>query len=168
VNNQKQLGLALKVWALDSNDLLPMQLSITNGGTMERISAGTVFPHFQVLSNELSTPKILFCPADKERQAATNFTTSFNDAQISYFLNVDITNGSDVVVSTGDRNLTNKPLIGTSFVLITNNSRLIWDKRIHTEQANIGLADGSVLQVSNHRQNIIMLSEGETNRLAVP
>jgi hypothetical protein len=36
-----------------------MQVSVTNGGTMELVNGGTVFEHFLVMSNELSTPKLL-------------------------------------------------------------------------------------------------------------
>src|SRR5882724_8113127 len=72
VNNLKQIGLAFRTWALDNNDKYPMQVSVTNGGAMEIVSTGTVFTVFQVMSNELSTPKILFCPeeSDPKRIAA--------------------------------------------------------------------------------------------------
>ena len=66
-NCMKQIGLAFRSWAIDNNDHIPMQVSLTNGGTMELVASGAVFPHFQVMSNELSTPKVLLCPNDKNR-----------------------------------------------------------------------------------------------------
>src|SRR5690349_8253126 len=63
-NNLKQIGLAFRTWALDNNDQFPFQVSATNGGTMELTGSGIASVHFQVMSNELSTPKILLCPAD--------------------------------------------------------------------------------------------------------
>src|SRR6266567_2292003 len=60
-NNLKQVGLSFRTWELDNNDRFPMQIPLTKGGTMELVERGTVFCHFQVMSNELSTPKILFC-----------------------------------------------------------------------------------------------------------
>src|SRR5664279_5487539 len=66
-NNMKQIGLAFRTWAIDNNDLYPMHVSVTNAGTMELAASGVVFPHFQTMSNELSTPIILLCPNDKER-----------------------------------------------------------------------------------------------------
>src|SRR5437667_3759111 len=83
-NNLKQVGLAFLSWAIDNGDNFPMSLStngvvtndvaslsrrfnrpgppsvVTNGpGTMELIASGNAFVHFRVLSNELSTPKVL-------------------------------------------------------------------------------------------------------------
>jgi len=75
-NNLKQVGLAFRTWAIDNDGRFPMQVSVTNGGTMELVSSGLVFPHFQVMSNELSTPKILFCRADTQRTNANNFATA--------------------------------------------------------------------------------------------
>jgi hypothetical protein len=77
------VGLAFKTWALHNNDHFPMQVCVTNGGTMELVSAssvwplggtarlvnaGNVWPHFLVMSNELSTSSILFCPQESEKK----------------------------------------------------------------------------------------------------
>src|SRR5712664_2579674 len=118
VNNLKQVGLAFRVWALDNNDKYPMQVSITNGGTMELIGITGVSSHFLVMSNELSTPKILFCPqeTDKNRQPATTFAGTVpvgsvnqvpftNDNNITYFVGLDGIGTSPQMVLTGDRNL---------------------------------------------------------------
>src|SRR5215208_940206 len=64
-NNLKQVGLAFRTFALDHNDKFPMRLSMTNGGTSQLVSSGWVYPHFQVMSNELSTPRVLMCAEDK-------------------------------------------------------------------------------------------------------
>ena len=74
-NNLKQIGLAFQMYAEDNNNHYPMHASVTNGGTMEFIATGLVFPHFRVMSNELSTPKTLICPEDKHRTYATNFAS---------------------------------------------------------------------------------------------
>lgn len=63
INNLKQLGLAVRIWAQDYNDMAP--------------------PDFLSLSNELNTPKILVCPADRGREAAPNFSI-FSTANVSY------------------------------------------------------------------------------------
>src|SRR2546421_12844871 len=79
-NNLKQVGLAFKTWALDNGDVYPMRLTVTQGGAQEDVgvrklggSPGTytsgsvgVFGIFQAMSNELSTPKILYCPSEYE------------------------------------------------------------------------------------------------------
>src|SRR5438067_433040 len=77
-NNLKQIGLCFRTWALDYDDQNPMQVSVTNGGAMEIVATGTAFAAFQVMSNELSTPKILFCPeeTDRKRMSAVTFAST--------------------------------------------------------------------------------------------
>src|SRR5882762_3784422 len=71
-NNLKQAGLSFEIFANDHRGKFPMQLSTNEGGGSQFIAGGNAFRHFLALSNELSTPKILICPADK-RKALTNF-----------------------------------------------------------------------------------------------
>jgi hypothetical protein len=63
VNNLKQFGLAVRTWALDNNDSNP--------------------PSILSMSNELSAPKVLVCPADTMHQAAKDWS-SFTMANCSY------------------------------------------------------------------------------------
>ena len=89
INNLKQVGLAFRIWEGDNGDRYPMAVSITNGGAMEPVAGGNVAAVFQVMSNELSTPKILSCPEDGHRLIATNFTTDLTNRKISYFVGID-------------------------------------------------------------------------------
>ena len=71
-NNLKEVGLAFRTWAIDNDDKPPMRVSVFNGGyqdyigqrvlTASQITSRGVFGIFLVMSNELSTPKILMCP----------------------------------------------------------------------------------------------------------
>jgi hypothetical protein len=54
MNNLKQIGLAGRIWATDHGDKLP--------------------PDWLAMKNELSTPRILFCPADAEGNNHQNET----------------------------------------------------------------------------------------------
>jgi hypothetical protein len=63
INNLKQMGLSVKVWAVDNHGAAP--------------------PDMLCLSNELSTPKTLVCPADKTRAAAKDWG-SYTAANCSY------------------------------------------------------------------------------------
>src|SRR5258706_1380047 len=87
--NLKQVGLAFKLWAGDHQEKFPMQVSVTNGGTMEMVDSGKTFMHFAAISNELSTPKVLVCPADRTRKRAADFCADLDNAKISYFVGVD-------------------------------------------------------------------------------
>src|ERR1041385_363949 len=106
ISNLKQLGIGVSVWSGDCGDKWPWQVSVTNGGTREYIGTSETFRHFQVLSNELGTPRLLFCPEESKRRFATNFTSDFNNSGISYFLNTDATANDPNLVLSGDGNLT--------------------------------------------------------------
>src|ERR1017187_9804541 len=43
-NNLKQIGLAFRTFAIDNDGQFPMQVSVTNGGTLELAASGVVFP----------------------------------------------------------------------------------------------------------------------------
>jgi hypothetical protein len=82
-NNLKQVGLSIRIWSGDNGDRYPMQVTWTSGGANEYVghngAAAKVFNPgmvFMVMSNELSTPKIVYCPSDNYHNsgAATNFT----------------------------------------------------------------------------------------------
>src|SRR5579859_6109834 len=53
-NNLKAIGLAYRIWEGDNNDLFPMGVSVTNGGSMEMVATGNVVQSYLVMSNELS------------------------------------------------------------------------------------------------------------------
>src|SRR5690242_6050746 len=72
INNLKQVGVAFRVWPTD-RDLFPAGVGVKSGGAIEEIERGAVVFNFLVMSNELSTPKILVCPEDNGKTAAANF-----------------------------------------------------------------------------------------------
>jgi hypothetical protein len=167
VNNLKQVGLAFKQFAADHNDQFPMQVCATNGGSME--FAGNAFQHFIVLSNELSTPKILYCPADKKRAPAATFSNHLSNANISYFVGIDCIRTNPQMLLSGDRNLTNGIRVRNGLLSLTTNEPAGWTQDLHEKQGNGGLADGSVQQLTSSRlRDQIANSGAETNRLAMP
>src|SRR5262249_49379610 len=143
-NNLKQIGLAFKTWALDNNDQLPSHVSMTNGGTMEIAGGGIAFIHFQVMSNELSTPRILLCPEDSARTNAPSFATNLNNLNISYFVGLDAVETNPASFLCGDRNITNGLPLRGRVLEATTNRHVGWTHKIHVNQGNVCLADGSV------------------------
>jgi prepilin-type processing-associated H-X9-DG protein len=169
-NNLKQIGLAFKTWSPDQSSAYPMQRSKLQGGTRELVETGQVAVHFRVLSNELSTPKVLVCPADKPKVAATNFGSEFTDANVSYFLGVDAGDESPQSFLSGDRNLAAdvRPVSKGLFPLTTNMA-LSWTTAIHGSCGNICFADGSVQLLSSVRLAEAARNQGlASNRLALP
>ena len=135
VNNLKQVGLAFRTWALDNQDRYPMQVSVGQGGAQEHIGfqirgASGVFPTskgvfgiFQCMSNELSTPAVVYCPSEWESirtksssfapviQANANMTPFTNDYNCSYFVGVDAQDTNPQMFLTGDHNKLNPAYI---------------------------------------------------------
>ena len=97
VNNLQQIGLSFRTWALDNDGQFPFNVSTNAGGTMEFCAPGgdgfdgNAVLHFQVMSNELSTTRILVCPRDWTRKPATWFP-SLQASNVTYRLHsgVDI------------------------------------------------------------------------------
>ena len=167
--NLKQIGLGFRTWGLDHTDRFPMQVSLTNGGTMEWVVSGIAYPHFIVMSNELGTPKVLVCPADRDRNFATSFRTDFNNSKLSYFVSLDANQANPAVFLSGDRNLTNANASATRVLTLTSNQAVGWTSRIHSRQGNVALADGSVQGFSStHLQAALRGIGAGTNRLALP
>ncbi len=79
MNNMKQIGLALRMWEGDNNGQYPWNVSVTNGGVKELCQTGTdgfeknPAAVFMVMSNELSTTRILVCANDPDKQPAPDF-----------------------------------------------------------------------------------------------
>jgi len=182
MNNLAQTGRAFRLWEADNNGYYPMQISVTNGGTMELLGSGKALPHFLVMSNYLLTPKILFCPADRQKgkQAATTFTVRSgltgtlpftNDSNLSYFLNLDLPQClpyPQVFVS-GDRNLTNTAGLKSGVLTLSSNQTVWWTSQIHKGIGNILLVDGSVQTLTtNGLQRMLQGMDTNVVRLAVP
>jgi prepilin-type N-terminal cleavage/methylation domain-containing protein len=183
VNNLKQIGLAYRIWAGDNGDKYPMEISVTNGGTMELMNTPDAWKTFQVMSDELSTPIVIYCPEDSTHAGyATNFGDDLKN-KINYFIGVDATNGSANIFLSGDNNfLLNNSPANHGLVNVASNASLAWDASRHvsvTKQGwffktkvgfgNISLADGSVQSLSNSGLTNMLHQTGlATNRLAIP
>jgi prepilin-type processing-associated H-X9-DG protein len=170
VSNLKQDGIAFRLWEGDNNDKYPMALSVTNGGAMELAATGNVAAVFQLMSNELSTPKILFCPDDARRTSATHFSTGFSNTNISYFVGLDADESWPTRLLSGDDHLAVAGVPATSGVVQwPTNVFVTWTAARHKFAGNIGMADGSVQRVTaNDLQQAFQQTGLATNRLALP
>jgi len=185
-NNLKQVGLAFRTWAIDNDGNTPQLLASASGGNSDtdvgtrnvasgataQVNSRGVSKIFLTMSNELSTPKILYCPAEWEssaRTAASSFAPVnvgtatgvpyTNDLNVSYFVGVDSQETYPSMFLTGDHNLganANPPTVEfqtatagnvNPFVALGTNWALnvgpAFMNNQHTIQGNIGLADGS-------------------------
>jgi prepilin-type N-terminal cleavage/methylation domain-containing protein len=198
VNNLKEVGLAFRVWEGDNGDQYPMSVPTASGGARELVTSanntatltgGSFIYAFLVMSNELSTPKILLCTSDASHTAsATNFAPQlalgFSAAPItvvaktavltplqyvSYFLCGDTAEAYPQMILTGDRNIgaSNPNISGGAATTISGTNAIAynvmgtavgatplaplwgWSQNdMHQKNGNLGIADGSVQQVS--------------------
>ena len=164
----KQIGLSFRIFANDHGDAFPMTVSTNKGGSMEYASAGEVFRHFRAMSNELSTPKVLVCPADT-RTAARSFA-ALSNVNISYFVGLDAADTFPQMLLAGDRNLTTNGVpVGTGLLVFATNVSLVWTTAMHKNSGNAVLGDGSVQPFTNPRLQDQAAHSGEaTNRLLIP
>jgi len=173
VNNLKQIGLAFRIFSNDHEDRFPWAVSTNEGGAL-----GTTIPSncqiFRSISNELSTPKILVCPSSPQLRAGhfgyniADKVNAFNsDTNVTYFLGTDGAGGGadetkPSTILSGDPNIdvADATIKKTDDVeirtykrpakdLFTKNALIKYDNQIHVDAGNLGLADGSVQQVSS-------------------
>jgi prepilin-type processing-associated H-X9-DG protein len=115
---------------------------------------------------------MLFCPTEKNRQVATNFS-ELSDANLSYFADVDAgTNKQAASILSGDRHLQadGKPVRPGLFTLTTN-LVLGWTGELHSKFAprgSLAFVDGHVENVRTNLSVIFQKQDLATNRLAVP
>jgi len=137
--------IGFRIWEGDNSDKYSMAVSSSAGGANEYLShasAGLSTPAapvkskdagmaFMVMSNELSTAKILFCPSDNIHTGGSGYATNYSygdllgiapppttglttpegssgtPTKISYFINGDCTEANPEDLMTGDSNIGN-------------------------------------------------------------
>jgi prepilin-type N-terminal cleavage/methylation domain-containing protein len=195
-NSLKQVGLAFRTWAIDNDGNMPMAVSVAAGGAKDNVgqairSTGAATKDiscvFMVMSNELTTPKVLFCPSEPEsatRQAASSFgwtstgsTVPFtNSLNLSFFVGIDATESNPQMFLTGDHNLGdgNPPTsyyysaagVGSAFKALGTNypstTGVGYMDNMHSKQGNVGISDGSVQGFTRSRLQDALKNTGDT------
>jgi len=147
VNNLKQVGISYRIWEGDNNDRYPQAVAAPQGGAQGYCTHGgnnsttgtaaTIAYNpgmvYMVMSNELATPKILFCPSDTIH---TGYSTNFSyfdtlqvtvspanganapvlsaPTKISYFVGADATEADPQGIMGGDCNIGNTGTSGNA------------------------------------------------------
>jgi type II secretory pathway pseudopilin PulG len=173
VNNLKQIGLAYRIFAGDHNDKYPMQVSIgdTNGsGTMELATGTNAWVNYAVMSDELSTPKVVICPQDTKSVLATNFGSSFNNSNVSYFVGLNANQDHPQMILSGDDNFAIGGIpVKSGLLEFPTNAPISWTAARHKFAGNICLVDCSVESVTiAGLTNLLHQTGVATNRLAIP
>jgi prepilin-type N-terminal cleavage/methylation domain-containing protein len=166
-SNLKQIGLSFRTWALDNKERFPWQVLTNSAGELRPEAATNAYLHFLVMSNELSTPYILRCPADAQRALTRDFS-KLNNTNISYFVGLDALETAPQMFLAGDRNLTNGLAVTNGVLFLATNLAVGWTHELHSCQGNVGLADGSVQGFTISRLREAVTNAGAVNRLLMP
>ena len=168
-SNLKQIGLSFRLYSNDHEDKFPFAVSNQFGGTMEFTNSPQVIRHFESMSNEMVTPKILVCPSDPGRKKATDFYSPLANRNLSYFVGLDAREDNPQLILSGDRNITGGTLNNGFLRLLPTNAAAGWTTELHNNAGNVGLADGSVQQVTAAQlRNQLQAQDLPVIRLAVP
>ncbi len=173
VSNLKQCALAELSWVHDSeNSMFHWRVDQPEGSRFHPLMANGWF-QWAYISNNLSSPKIVVCPADKEktRQTANNWgggpdgflNAGFRANSVSYFIGADagLVGGRLSLEKAqnhalfGDRNIRfdgkGNCSIGISSAWQVNTRPVQaggWTNSIHDRKGNLVLGDGSVAQTT--------------------
>jgi prepilin-type N-terminal cleavage/methylation domain-containing protein len=199
VNNLKQIGLSFRQWGIDNDGRFPMNVQSNQGGTSDflgnAVNTAAAWRHIGSLSNELNTPKVVYCPAeaDSRRVQATTFNLVpanaagqqyLNNAHLSFFVGVDANETSPSMLLAGDNNIgaattaggvpatafsenATTPPPGAAYWLGTNAPNAGWTDKTHQKQGDVALSDGSVQSWTSPRLREGLSSSGDSIRTAV-
>jgi prepilin-type N-terminal cleavage/methylation domain-containing protein len=194
VNNLKEVGIAFRIWEGDNNDQYPMAVSTASGGANEYLghwnkAAVSEQPGytFLVMSNELSAPKIVYCPSDNIHSTAgttwgnTNIVaTSATASTVSYFVGGDALESDPQSIISGDFNIgsTGTSASGPSSKYFGFGSDTLtsaaWSSTywswtsadVHQKTGNLLIADGSVQSTTVSSLHTYL--SNSTNSIATP
>ncbi len=166
LNNLKQTSLGLRIWANDQGDHYPWSMGATNNGSAE---SADWTDHLRFASNELATPKILFCPSDlKTKSVGGSWAELQADQNVSYFIGTQAVLGRSQSTLLGDYNVTGGGggLDLSWSIFLGSSIDATYDNTLHQFQGNIALGDGSVRQVKTgdlRNQISAEIATGTTN-----
>jgi hypothetical protein len=174
VGNLKNLGLAFKVFANDNDDKFPFATTNVLAGGNDH----TLWLHFQAMSNECGSAKILVCPADRERydniksdfSAGPDGLASVGNAAVGFAAGLDASESNPNSILLLDRNLvTNSWNLRGKVLLAFPTRPPAWDGSQHKLRGNLALSDGSVQQVTlAGLSNQVAQAGIATNHLLLP
>jgi hypothetical protein len=168
MNQLKEIGMAVKISESNHAGAYPAPARASRDGLT---NGAALFAEamFQSMSNELSSPWVLACPADRGRRPASGFRT-LSAKSISYFINLDALTASPQEIVAGDDNMVVRgSRVKSGLMILSNEVPLSWTADRHRLCGNVALADGSVRMLTNSN---LLTAAGQAalagKRLAVP
>src|SRR5262245_12966525 len=169
INNLRQIGIGLRLWANDNDSRFPWNVDATNGGSG---NPPEWVDHFRTCSNELTTPKVLTCPADKVKVKGEDWSMISGGENVSYFVGLTAEEAQPMSLLSGDANINSGGGNGVEVSFNTVGADSIdasWDPPTqHGDGTGFGmilLTDGSVNYLKTHelREHLLFLLSYQTN-----
>jgi type II secretory pathway pseudopilin PulG len=143
INNLRQLGLGIRLWASDQGDHYPWNVTVANGGAQD---SPNWVDNIRCVSNQVQNTKIPVCPRDFNRTAAIDWSVMKGNSNVSYLFGKSFTQARTQDIILGDFNV-----IGgggghdvTWNVFLGTSIDAAWDTNLHVLQGNFAMGDGSV------------------------
>jgi prepilin-type processing-associated H-X9-DG protein len=170
VNNLRNLGLGYRMWSDDNESRYPWRVDVLDGGSKTLTEA---WRHHFALSNEIVTPKLLFCPSDGSRSKAFEWSeyAALGNKAVSYFVGTEASEDRPFMHLAGDRNILgedNQSCITAEIssgitMLKPANPDVRWDSDIHSRAGNMLMCDGSVQQLTQNGLKRHLDATGDPN-----
>ena len=142
MSNLRQIGIGFEMFANEHQQTFPMSISTAYGGSKEYAAGGNAFRHFAVLSNDLTTPKLLVCSSD-DRTAADTWNT-FDNSHLSFFVGIDAKPNYPNSLLAGDRNISQDSVVRSNLLQTNYSTSIGWTTNMHNNKGNVLFSGGYV------------------------
>jgi prepilin-type N-terminal cleavage/methylation domain-containing protein/prepilin-type processing-associated H-X9-DG protein len=173
LNDAKQIGLAFTMYGNDHGNRYPSVVPVSEGGAQTLTAA---WQHFKTLSNELVTPKVLFCPSDGVKKRANDWAEFENlkNNALSYGIGTSAAEDKPSMHLASDRNFfgldgqnCNPAQITGVITQLKPSDNPRWDNTMHVNAGNMVFADGSARMLSNTEFTNAMSHSGDSRNCSL-
>jgi prepilin-type N-terminal cleavage/methylation domain-containing protein len=144
INNLKQLGLGIRLWAGDQGDHYPWNMPVSDGGAQ---GSSDWTDYIRSCSNQVQNTKITVCPMDLNRKVAASWATMEGNLNVSYLIGLSSTQARTQDIIIGDYNVIGGGggLDATWNVFMGSSIDAAWDSNLHVLKGHLAMGDGSVI-----------------------
>jgi prepilin-type N-terminal cleavage/methylation domain-containing protein len=169
INNLKQLGLGIRMWAGDQADKYPWNVDGSQGGAQ---GSPDWTDNLRACSNQVQNTKVLLCPMDNKKHAAKNWATMEGDLNVSYLIGLSFTQARTQDIITGDCNVIGGGggLDASWSVFLGTSIDAAWDGNLHGFKGDLAMGDSSVrtIKTPELREMIsALLASGTTTNVVL-
>ena len=172
-NNLRQIAHGAQLWAGDHGERIPWLTPIAEGGTFtNNLHASAAWFELLTFSNELSSPRLLACPADEGVKVASAWlggagaltATGYRQNSLSYMLGLHADLKFPKSMLCADRNVRASRILNCGITFVLGSASLDgldqamgWTNAVHGFSGHIVTVDGvvSYTGTAGLRQNIV-------------